>query len=334
MAKNKSVRKQILVTGFALCAMLLPLTAQAKTPFSQIVIFGDSLSDTGNTFQATGIPPSPPYFQGRASNGPLWVEYLADDLGLSSDRRTNYAFLGATSGKDNTAPLPPNTPPLPGLQQQLKNFKAQNTKADRRALYVIWVGANDYLGGGVTDPFVPVNNITSAVSTLASYGAKNILVVNLPDLGRIPATRNNVETANNLNALTQFHNVGLAATLKVLSRKTDTNIVSVDVNSLFRRAIANPSEFGLTNVTDACLTQAGVCSNPNAYLFWDNLHPTTGVHALVGELALSSLKSASTSKSTSESSAGFDLLALGSVGAFTLVYCQSKQGINLQSDIH
>ncbi|WP_146149906.1 SGNH/GDSL hydrolase family protein, partial [Chroococcidiopsis sp. CCALA 051] len=194
---------------------------------------------------------------------------------------------------------------------------------------VIWVGANDYLGGGVTDPFVPVNNITSAVSTLAERGARHILVVNLPDLGRIPATRNNQEIANTLNALTQFHNTGLAATLQVLDKRTNTNIVSVDVNSLFRRAIANPSEFGLTNVTDTCLTQTSVCSNPNEYLFWDNLHPTTGVHALVGELALSSLKSASTAKSSSESSTAglnaFMLATLGTAAGTTVSLYKNKR---------
>lgn len=296
MINNTKLRKQILATGFALCSTLLPLKAQTTTNFSQIVVFGDSLSDTENTFAATAtqLPPSPPYFEGRASNGLLWVEYLADDLGLSRDRRQNYAFFGATSGKDNTAPLPANAPILPGLQQQLENFKAKNSKADPKALYVIWVGANDYLGSEQTDPFVPINNISSAVSTLARSGAKNFLVVNLPDLGRIPATKDNIEVASNLNALSQFHNLGLRATLKVLSQKTDLNIVSVDVNSLFRRAIANPAEFGLKNVTDACLTQAGVCSNPNEYLFWDNVHPTTGVHELVGELALSNLNSEST----------------------------------------
>ncbi|MDZ4872598.1 MAG: Phosphatidylcholine-sterol acyltransferase [Chroococcidiopsis cubana SAG 39.79] len=332
MAKKENVRIKILATGLAIGSCIVPLQAQAKTPFSQIVVFGDSLSDTGNTFQATatGIPPSPPYSEGRFSNGSIWIDYLVDNLGLSRDRLTNYAFGGATTGKNNTtAPLPPNTPPLPGLQQQLENFKARHPKADRRALYVIWVGANDYLGGGVTDPFVPVNNITSAVSTLAERGARHILVVNLPDLGRIPATRNNQEIANTLNALTQFHNTGLAATLQVLDKRTNTNIVSVDVNSLFRRAIANPSEFGLTNVTDTCLTRTSVCSNPNEYLFWDNLHPTTGVHALVGELALSSLKSASTAKSSSESSTAglnaFMLATLGTAAGTTVSLYKNKR---------
>lgn len=312
MAKKKSVRKQVLATGIAIASCWVPSQVQAAS-FSQIVVFGDSLSDTGNMFEATGIPPSPPYYEGRFSNGPVWVDYLAEDLGLSSDRRTNYAFGGATTGSENTTQLPASVPPLPGLQQQLNSFTATNTTADPNALYVVWAGANDYLGGNITDPTVPVNNLTSTVSTLSNYGAKNILVANLPDLGQIPATSNNPQIAGNLNVLSEFHNIGLTNSLDILSQQTDTNIISLDVNSLFRRAIANPSEFGLTNVTDACLTQAGVCSNPNQYLFWDTIHPTTVVHELVGEAALSSLKS----EAVPEPTVGLGILALATLGAYS-----------------
>jgi len=319
MAKKKSVRKQILATGFAIASYFVPLQAQAAS-FSQIVVFGDSLSDTGNTFEATGIPPSPPYYEGRFSNGPVWVDYLADDLGLSSDRRTNYAFGGATTGSENTTQLPAGVPSLPGLQQQLDSFTTTNTTADPNALYVVWAGSNDYLGGNITDPTIPVSNLTSTVTTLSNYGAKNILVANLPDLGQIPATSNNPQIAGNLNVLSEFHNFGLTNNLDSLSQQTDTNIISLDVNSLFKRAIANPSEFGLTNVTDACLTQAGVCSNPNEYLFWDDFHPTTGVHELVSEAALSSLES----KAVPEPTAGLGMLALATFGVYLY---KKKQGV-------
>jgi phospholipase/lecithinase/hemolysin len=53
---------------------------------SNIFVFGDSLSDTGNLFKLTGdlFPPSPPYFNGRLSNGKVAVEYLDDRLGLDA----------------------------------------------------------------------------------------------------------------------------------------------------------------------------------------------------------------------------------------------------------
>ena len=104
-------------------------------------MFGDSLSDTGNLYRATGnlIPP-PPYFNGRLSNGPLWVEYLAPKLNLTYTPQTNFAFAGATTGTLNTT-----LPIFPGLQQEVNQFTALNPVADPAALYIVWSGANDYL---------------------------------------------------------------------------------------------------------------------------------------------------------------------------------------------
>lgn len=302
------MKKQIFTTGFVLFSFLLPLKATAAS-FSQLYVFGDSLSDTGNSFQATGIPPSPPYFEGRFSNGPVWVEYLADDLGLSQNQLTNYAFGGANTGSANT--LIPGVQGLPGLEQQIDSFKASNTSADPNALYVVWAGAPDYLSGSTLNPAVPVNNLSTAVSSLANSGAENIVVVNLPDLGQIPATSSNPLISTTLNTVSAVHNAGLSASLDALSQQTDTNIIQVDVNSLFNRAIAHPAEFGFTNVTDACLAGNNVCSNPNDYLFWDTIHPTTKGHQLVGELALSAIES----QAVPEPSTALGLLAVGALGA-------------------
>lgn len=309
------MKKQIVTTGFVLFSFMLPLKATAAT-FSQIYVFGDSLSDTGNLYNATGIPPSPPYYQGRFSNGPVWTEYLASDLGLTPQQQTNYAFGGANTGIDNS------TSPgaqIPSLQQQINSFKATNTSADSNALYVVWAGADDYLGG-VTNPAVPVNNLSTAVNSLADYGAKNIMVLNLPDLGKLPGTSGNTQVSTGLSALSQAHNSGLAANLNLLSQQSNVNIIPVDVNSLFNQAIASPSQFNFTNVTDACLTQTSVCSNPNQYLFWDDIHPTTAAHELVGELAFTSVES----KAVPEPTATLGILTIGALGALALHKRQLK----------
>ncbi|MHC5830296.1 MAG: SGNH/GDSL hydrolase family protein, partial [Nostoc sp.] len=65
---------------------MLPTKASAAS-FDQLYVFGDSLSDTGNIYNATyatgkPYPASPPYFEGRFSDGPIWVDYLGDQLGL------------------------------------------------------------------------------------------------------------------------------------------------------------------------------------------------------------------------------------------------------------
>ena len=72
-----------------------------EAPFTKIYAFGDSLSDTGNLFALTGGFPPPPYFEGRVSNGIVWIEYLADAMGMDFESVVNYAFAGATTGRDN-----------------------------------------------------------------------------------------------------------------------------------------------------------------------------------------------------------------------------------------
>ncbi len=292
-----------LIMGLPKAAFSASLSAQN---FDALYVFGDSFSDDGNVFKYTGgsTPLSPPYFEGRFSNGPVWVEYLANKLGTTS---TNFAYGGSSTGIGN-AVIP--EVPLPGLLTQTKLFTQANPNADANALYTVWAGANDYLFGGVTDPTVPLNNLSTAVTSLYTAGARNIMVVDLADMGKFPARRVNSEISSSLNALTEAHNSGLAATLDYLSQqKPDINIIPLDVNSLFNRAIAAPTKFGFTNVTDSCLIGVVVCDNPNEYLFWDDSHPTTTAHKLIGELAFSALKP----EPVPEPSAGLPVLLIGCI---------------------
>lgn len=302
------MKKQILTLGFVLFSFMLPLKASAEK-VDKIYTFGDSLSDVGNIYNAsikltnTAYPPSPPYYKGRFSNGPVWVEYLGQQLKLTPTPYTtlppgsstapngiNYAFGGSSAG-DNNVIFP--TAPFPGVLGQVKLFALSLTQskhsADPNALYIVWGGANDYLFGKVSDPQVPLNNLSIAVTLLAKAGAKKIVVPNLPDLGKLPATRN-TQFSNQLTALTNSHNARLAQNLKALHQIfPSVKIVVLDVNTLFNTAIKYPGVFGFTNVTDACLTTI-VCEKPNQYLFWDGYHPTTAAHKLLEDLAYVVLK--------------------------------------------
>lgn len=253
-------------------------------PINGLYVFGDSLSDVGSVFRATGgmYPPHPTYFQGRYSNGRVWVEYLADRLHLSSSQTNNFAYGGATTGSDRNSLVP-------GLLTQVQSFTQTHQQTLPNALYVLWAGANDYLQG-VSGATVPVENVTRAISSLADVGAKNILVASLPDLGQLPATRTGVNSAS-LSALTQAHNQGLRRSLKLLSQQySDLQIVTLDANTLYREAITNPKAFGFTNVISACLSGSYACGNPDQFLFWDGIHPTTAAHRILGERAFSVLE--------------------------------------------
>ena len=286
----------------------------ATRNFDQIYVFGDSLSDVGNVYKATQgqSPSSPPYYKGRYSNGPVWVEYLASNLKLTSTPETNFAFGGATTGESRSLPI--------GLLAQIKTFTATHQSADPQALYIVWAGANDYLGG-VTDTKTPINNLATAVKSLSAAGAKNIVVVNLPDLGQLPSTRNS-RVAQTLNAVTRKHNTELARLLNNLHQQlnSDTKLIYLDANSLFNQAIKTPKKFGFKNVTQACFSQGRICNNPKEYLFWDGIHPTTIAHQLLVQSTFSDLKPApQPSASTPNTKIPLGMMILGILGTGLII---------------
>src|SRR3954464_8627037 len=94
--------RQLLCVGFVLRLVLATGIAAFAEPFSNLVVFGDSLSDIGNIAQAPLInTPGPYYWNGRFSNGPVYAESLTTGLGLPALKRStssggnDYAYGGA-----------------------------------------------------------------------------------------------------------------------------------------------------------------------------------------------------------------------------------------------
>lgn len=347
------MKKQILPTGFVVLSFLFPLKATAAT-FDKLYVFGDSLSDTGNVFTVSSAankldpsipitPPSPPYFQGRFSNGPNWVDYLAPELGTApvinstalavggpiaftpsgptvnfnyggatTTNSVNFSFGGARTGFESTdARLPVGL--LTEVYSYTNDLNAAQKSADPDALYVVWAGPNDYNFGGLRSATVPIQNILTAVTALADKGARNILVPNIPDLGKTP--RGLSTDPEGLTRVTQEHNSALTTVFNGLSDKYQgLNIIPFDVNAIFTDLRANPDKYGFTNLSSPCLTAVSVCANPNQYLFWDDIHPTTAGHRILAQGALESLNSAHTPTSVPEPASVLGILALGALG--------------------
>jgi phospholipase/lecithinase/hemolysin len=291
-----------------------------KSPYDHLYVFGDDFSDDGSGGALAGDPASALYAGGRFSNGPVWVEYLAQELGLRADQFTDLADAGAGAAR-NDSPLSATTSSQlsTGLLAEVQQITNNGPMLDPNALYTVWTGTNDYLRDpfgsvgsndsvpALSDPQVVVGNISTAVSELAQAGARNILVVNLPDLGTLPGTRNNDQVASRLSALSATHDADLAAALDTLRPQLGgVNILSLDVKSLFGQALANPGQFGFTDVTDSAIGNTGDSTlppsgtsdlgntNPNALLFWDSIHPTTAGHRLIAQDALSLLDAGGT----------------------------------------
>jgi len=290
-------------------ALALPIfsvflsTAQAN-PISTIYAFGDSLSDAGNIKAVFGYP-SAPYVNGHFTNGQVWVQDLAASLGLaplsaSLAGGNDFAVGGAQSG---TSPV--HTASVGDLPWQLDAFHAVHAAADPNALYTLWIGGDDARAILASNPSsnqaaidvaTSVGNIDSAIARLAGYGAKNFLVVTVPDLGKTPEAISTgpfgVAVASALaasfdNLLVNGSTVAGIPSLSGLATLDSLNLKVLDSYSLIDGIVAQPAPFGFTDVTDPCLVGAvnfaggTVCANPNQFLFWDYIHPTATGHAIV-----------------------------------------------------
>jgi len=297
------LRSRFVAGAIALMLGAVPSFAQTLTatqPGGRIVTFGDSLSDNGNLFAVTGHtnPPSPPYFNGRFSNGPTWVELLSGGAmnspfqGTGVAGNTNLAFGGAVSGLGGNPP---------GVQSQIGAFLGFGGTFGTKDLVTMWGGANDLLNlfagpppsqaGIAGTALAAAANMTNNVNSVIVLGGKTVLVPNLPDLGSTPSFSSNGPLAQQGGTFgaTTF-NSALATGLAGLTGK-GANIIQMDVFSLLNVARSNPSAFGLVNTTQACAVQTSpttfaVCPNPNQFLFWDRVHPTETGHQLLARFAL------------------------------------------------
>lgn len=287
---------------FCLAAVLAGCDAvPAPTgPFSRMIVFGDSLCDTGNILKETGIAPGAPYFEGRFSNGETWVETLARHYGLqvlpSYTGGTNYAQGASTSSIGLTTfsglPLGPN------VLQQVQLYRGT---PDGTELFVVWGGANDVFdiinGDCTATPDAVADNVFGAVAALYGRGGRQFLVPNLPDIGLAPRYRGRSREAL-ATQLSQDVNAALAARLDTVETFPGVKVYRLDVEALFADIVANPPP-GITNVTDSAWTGSflgylgggELVENPDAYIFWDFVHPTRAGHTIVAAAAIAKVDS-------------------------------------------
>jgi phospholipase/lecithinase/hemolysin len=256
-------------------AILLASTAIANaSSFSSVVVYGDSLSDNGNLYNATipitGGTPPPPYYMGRFSNGPVAVEQLAAQLGVPL---ADFAWAGATTGIGNSADGGTQTTlgsfGLPGMVSQALAFHVPPALVPT-SLFIVWGGADDFESGGSAS--VAVADIDAIVASLQAQGATHILVPGLPDLGLTPEFNGSAAAT----LFSQQFNQGLLATLP-------TGATYYNTFALLDGIISNPSAYGFTNVTQPCFNGVTICANPSQYLFWDAIHPTTAADAILAQ---------------------------------------------------
>lgn len=269
------------------------MTGAAQAVPSNMFVFGDSLMDTGNLYIATTgagspTPISPPYFNGRFSNGPLFDELIAGTYGITLTPSllggNNFSWAGAQTGTGVTNGF------IPNVQNQISSFLSSRPGGitDPNAVYWIEGGGNDVLPASQSADVpaaigVIVNNIATEILTLAGSGAKNFVIVNVPNVGATPRVQAmGAAAAAGATAITMGINQGLLQALTSIGGSNPSlNLQLLDFFSLGNMVAANPLAYGFTNTTAPCLTETTLCSNPDQYLYWDSFHPTAAVGRLV-----------------------------------------------------
>jgi phospholipase/lecithinase/hemolysin len=248
----------------------------AAVLFERIVVFGDSLSDTGNA--------------GRFTDGEVWVEHLARGLGLGvAPARAggfNYAVGGARTRGGAFA-----------LREQVDLFIATRSagRPDPSTLYVVFGGSNDLRAlVGVTNKESGVDaavaEVESILHALVGAGARELLVPNLPDVGRTPEARGyGPSWVHEARTLAQRFNAGLERILQKIERGANIRVHRLDVFGLLEAAAADPQRFALRDLSNPCPAELRN-SGCKGYLFWDSMHPTSSGHAQLGEAALALLE--------------------------------------------
>lgn len=239
------------------------MQASYAVTIDKIILFGDSLSDNGNLYYllATAhriipfvplIPKTPPYFEGRFSNGPVWIERIAKQLNVPL---VDYAYGGAWA-----EPVQNSWRVLPfdiGTQVSIYSMSSLADFKKKDHLYVIWAGSNDYLQSGTkADDLTStvVASIKRQIDWLSYLGAKQFLILGVPDFSRVPGVvAKGEDFAAVLKEKALMHNKKLAVMIEE-ERKNhpDSLFISIEVNHYFDDVIEHPAKFSLTNATGSC----------------------------------------------------------------------------------
>ncbi len=272
--------------------------------FSDLYVFGDSLSDVGRAFALSGgqVPPTPPYYRGQFTGpgGPVWAGIVGDRFEAEGRPVRNYAIGGTeVLGTDFSSRPPP-------LAAQLAEFAADRITGTvtpgPSPLAIFWGGANDIFGAlaggtGETVARLAASAVTTAAASLAAGGVEDYLFLTLGDLSLAPRYAG-TPLAAAARAASEAYDAQLARQVGLLSfLGLDAGII--DAGGLLEEAVADPVSLGFTNVTDPCVIGGSVvvvppCTtdpglDPSTTLWWDPVHPNSLAHEAIADAVLAEI---------------------------------------------
>ena len=294
----------------------------APSPYSSMIVFGDSLADAGQFPDLTGGTAGM-RFTNRDENGnfaPVSPMILGGRLGVSPDDLNPSTSLGIRPDGNNWAVggyttqqildsitqtsqlvVPPGTNGAGAVLRERAGYLANGLRADPNALYYLTGGGNDFLQGLVNSPADAAaagSRLAASAQALQQGGARYIMVWLLPDLGQTP-NFSGTPQQNPLSQLSAVFNQALVGQLGQI----DAEIIPLNIPLLLSEAVANPTQFGLAsgqNLIGTCYSGDSCVENPvygingsnpdpTKLLFDDSVHPTIAGQQLIADYGYSIL---------------------------------------------
>jgi len=318
--------KQSLFVPLAGCLLALACAQAnaAPNPYTNYIVFGDSLNDAG-TFADTGGPAGatqrftnrtgPVYLDGSGEVRSLnSTQILGGKLGFSADQTaSSSSAVRASNGQpdgNNWAVGGYRTDQIldsitstsaTGDRTRAGYLPSNNFRADPNALYYLSGGGNDFLQGRVTSlpqASAAADRLADSVQALQTAGAKYVMVWLLPDIGFTPAFNGTPLQAFTSQLSTQF-NTELVSRLQNINAE----VIPLNIPVLLKETFANPAQFGLAtdqNLITTCFSGNGCTENaryginsatpdPTKLIFNDSVHPTEAGQRLIADYAYSLL---------------------------------------------
>ncbi|WP_257281558.1 autotransporter domain-containing protein [Endozoicomonas sp. ISHI1] len=307
------------LSAAALSLTLSPVNANEL--YSQFFSFGDSISDTGNL----KIPFSGRLFPLTFSDKTLYNQNIAGtmrlDLSPSVTGGNNFAVSG-NSSEEILLSITSDSPYTPLNPEQFFQAQKQNTffmrnqgQADKKAMYMVLGGSNDvvFVVHQLRTPREVAQNMVGSVNALQSYGARYIVLLNVPNLGETPGGERELSgTRDQLSMASKAIDDAVLTELQ----KSSANIFYMNLSGLVTEVSDNAAAFGFIDLSSentdiTCMVKGepiGVpCRAPDQggdqrerittgvaqkSIFWDGLHPSSVMHKIGSDYILSAIRGA------------------------------------------